>query len=355
MGARLAPVNVAADRVIRTTVGLRPFRPSGFVVRGEKIGEKLVIHNYGHGGAGITLSWGTAQLAADEGAKSGLRDCAVIGCGVIGLSTARILQQRGYQPTIYAKEMPPNTTSNVAGGLWDPVTVFDGDHVTPDFRRQFIDAAHLAHRRYQLLVGEEYAVRWLALYNLSDDKPFQPPRLDSLSGAIQDLFPETHILEPGENPFHVKYGRRRDTMLIEPSIYLEKLVRDFHVEGGKIQIRSFANASELIGLSESLIFNCTGLGAKELFNDQELVPIKGQLSFLLPQAEVNYCTVGPDEFICSRGTMASCSAGATSKGVGRWILNRRSQKEFWRGMRRCSVRCGADCGRRSARRAGRCV
>jgi glycine/D-amino acid oxidase-like deaminating enzyme len=60
----LTPVLVSPDREIRTVVGLRPYRPSGFVVRAEKLGEKLVIHNYGHGGAGITLSWGTSQLAA---------------------------------------------------------------------------------------------------------------------------------------------------------------------------------------------------------------------------------------------------------------------------------------------------
>src|SRR5438270_4416099 len=83
---RLARVRVSEDRVIRTITGLRPFRPSGFVVRGEKRGEKTVIHNYGHGGAGITLSWGTAQLAVEEGAKSEARDCAVLGCGVVGLS-----------------------------------------------------------------------------------------------------------------------------------------------------------------------------------------------------------------------------------------------------------------------------
>src|SRR5579883_2677279 len=79
----LPPVHVAEDRVIRTIVGLRPYRPSGFVVRAEKLDAKTVIHNYGHGGAGITLSWGTAHLAVEEAAKIDTRTAAVIGCGVI--------------------------------------------------------------------------------------------------------------------------------------------------------------------------------------------------------------------------------------------------------------------------------
>ena len=50
--ANLPPVNVAWDRIIRTTVGLRPHRPSGFVVKVAKLDEKVIVHNYGHGGAG---------------------------------------------------------------------------------------------------------------------------------------------------------------------------------------------------------------------------------------------------------------------------------------------------------------
>src|SRR5712671_8176337 len=116
-----APVKVSRDRIIREVVGLRPYRPEGFKVEAERIGEKLLIHNYGHGGAGITLSWGTASLAvdllsepgADRGpraggprgmvdatgssrhksfAREGSRHFAVLGCGVNGLSTARLLQ-----------------------------------------------------------------------------------------------------------------------------------------------------------------------------------------------------------------------------------------------------------------------
>src|SRR5438874_10169957 len=78
---RFVPVRVSPDREIRTVVGLRPFRPSGFVVRAEKIGDKLVVHNYGHGGGGMTLSWGTSHLAVALAAESDAREFAVLGCG----------------------------------------------------------------------------------------------------------------------------------------------------------------------------------------------------------------------------------------------------------------------------------
>src|SRR6266853_1329733 len=105
---RFAPVKVSRDRIIREVVGLRPYRPEGFRVEAERIGEKLLVHNYGHGGAGITLSWGTASLAVDLLSEPGAvatgslrmrrptthRHFAVLGCGVNGLTTARLLQRR---------------------------------------------------------------------------------------------------------------------------------------------------------------------------------------------------------------------------------------------------------------------
>ena len=293
--ARLAPVRVAPQRVIRTIVGLRPFRPSGFVVRGEKLDDKTVIHNYGHGGAGITLSWGTAQLAAEEAAKAEARECAVVGCGVVGLSTARLLQQRGYTVSIYAKAMPPDTTSNVAGGLWDPVTVYDSARVTPEFHRQFGEAGRFAFRRYQSMAGETYGVRWLPYYRLSRDSAASPSPPESPYSQIEPLYPEAKQLSREENPFNVPYAHRRYSMLIEPAIYLSALMRDFFVAGGRIVVREFTEARELMSLRESLIFNCTGLGARALFHDDELIPVRGQLSFLLPQPEVDYMTGGPGD------------------------------------------------------------
>jgi glycine/D-amino acid oxidase-like deaminating enzyme len=289
----LAPVRVSSDRVIRSIVGLRPFRPSGFVVKGEKLDTKTVIHNYGHGGAGITLSWGTAQLAVEEGLKTGVRGCAVVGCGVVGLSTARLLQLRGYNPVIYAKALPPETTSNVAGGLWEPVSVFDHGRESADFRTQFGRAARFAFQRYQSLAGEQYGVRWLPLYSLSSEREYTPPAPESPNYEIEKLYPESRVLRKDEHPFQVPYAHRRQTMLIEPAIYLNALMRDFFTAGGKIVIREFADRHDLAAVKEDLIFNCTGLGARTIFGDEELTPIRGQLVFLLPQPEVNYCTIGP--------------------------------------------------------------
>jgi D-amino-acid oxidase len=290
-------VLVSPDRVIRTVVGLRPYRPSGFVVRAEKLDAKTVIHNYGHGGAGITLSWGTAQLAVQLAEQMEARECAVIGCGVVGLSTARLLQQRGYTVRIYAKAMPPDTTSNIAGGQWDPVTVFDDDRVTPEFGRQFSEAGQFAFRRYQSLAGPGagYGVKWVGFYRLSTHGPRSKPEPESLYRDIDPLFPEAKQLTPAENPFGVPYAHHSYSMIIEPAIYLAALIRDFELAGGRIVIREFHSSSELTRLSEPLIFNCTGLGAKTLFNDSELTPIRGQLTFLLPQPEIDYMTVGPSD------------------------------------------------------------
>jgi D-amino-acid oxidase len=122
---RLPKVRVSAEREIRTVVGLRPYRPSGFRVAKEMVGETAVVHNYGHGGGGITLSWGTSKLAVDLGLPGHVGPVAVLGCGAVGLATARLAQEAGFDVTIYTKAMPPETTSNIAGGQWLPVSVYD--------------------------------------------------------------------------------------------------------------------------------------------------------------------------------------------------------------------------------------
>ena len=296
---KLPKVKVEPDREIRTVVGLRPFRPSGFVVSAQKFDEKLVVHNYGHGGAGVTLSWGTGELACREVDASGEKNIAVLGCGAVGLATARLLQERGCTVTIYAKDLPPNTTSNIAGAQWFPFYVYQRSHASPGFVSQLVEASHIANRRYQLMVGTRYGIHWLPNYHMSE-QPLPNGGLLSMDSPLRDLMPEMHYLEPSENPFPFPSVLQFDTMLIEPNRYLPAMMDDFRVAGGQIRVQELRSLAELQTLPQPVIVNCTGLGAKALFGDGELTPVKGQLTFLLPQPEVDYCTLADELYMFPR-------------------------------------------------------
>lgn len=299
-GHPLSPVHVAADREIRTVVGLRPYRPSGFVVRAEKFDETLVVHNYGHGGGGITLSWGTARLAVDLAAQGYTGPVAVLGCGAVGLATARFLQESGLRVTIYTEYLPPRTTSNIAGGQWFPVLVSDHQHRTGAFLEQFLSASRYAYQRYQTMVGPRYGVRWIRNYFLQHE-PWQEESLTGLHSPLVSMMPELRDLSPQEHPFSgYEYVRQFDTMLIEPPVYLAAMLEAFRIAGGTVVVRKIQQISDITSLAEKLVFNCTGLGAKALFNDDDLTPVKGQLTILLPQPEVEYNLLAGDLYMFPR-------------------------------------------------------
>ena len=288
----LIPVNASWDRVIHTTVGLRPFRESGFRVEPEKLGHKTIIHNYGHGGGGMSLSWGTGYLAADMALAHTSRRVAVLGSGAVGLAASRQLQRRGFDVTIYTKALPPHTTSNMSLAGWTPTSrVITTTRRTPQWDEQFRFAAEQAYRELQLLSGRDYGVTWIDRYSARDEIP--PERMEGPRPLLPaHLRTGREILGPGEHPFPLKYATRRRSMRIEPAIFLDALLRDFMLFGGRTVIREFSTPRDLMSLSETLIVNCTGLGSRDLFDDQEVTPIKGQLTLLAPQSEVNYGTGG---------------------------------------------------------------
>jgi D-amino-acid oxidase len=291
---RLTPVNASWDRVIRTTIGLRPHRPSGFVLKADTLGAKTLIHNFGHGGAGMSLSWGTASMASDLALAHSERRAAVMGSGVVGLTSARELQRRGFDVTIYAATVPPDTTSNMSLAGFTPTSgLVDMKSRTPQWDAQFREAVQIAYRRLQLLAGPKYGISWIHNYAPTDNEAAGRGGFGGPNPLMPESIPNPRvILQPGEHPFPTRFAIEREEMRIEPSIYLDALMSDFLDWGGKVVIRKFETPQDVAGLSENVIINCTGLGSKALFNDAELVPLKGQLTVLVPQSEVNYSTSG---------------------------------------------------------------
>jgi hypothetical protein len=167
------------------------------------------------------------------------------------------------------------------------VVALDGR--TPAWDAQFRDVVELAYRQLQLLVGRGYGVSWIDNYS-----PIEDARM---AGGTNVLMPAhlqsaREVLEPGAHPFPAKYAARSPELRIEPSMYLDAMLRDVAQFGGRVVIRRFADRRELLTLDEPVIVNCTGLGSRELFGDRELVPLKGQLTVLVPQAEVGYAMTG---------------------------------------------------------------
>jgi len=289
--SRLVPVRASWDRVIRTTVGLRPHRDAGFVLRADKLDDKLLVHNYGHGGAGMSLAWGTGLMAAEFATEHQDRRAAVIGCGSVGLTCARQLQRRGFDVTIYAMAVPPNVTSNMSLAGFTPASgLVEPDLRTPEWDAQYRRAAEVSYRQLQLMIGPLYGVSWIDNFNLADE--LRPPSESSPDrpSLMEGLQPKETVLQPGEHPFPSRYALWGPTIRIEPNIYLDALVRDFQLWGGHIVVRKFDAPRDLAALREPIVINCTGLGARDLFGDQELVPLKGQLTVMVPQPEVNYHT-----------------------------------------------------------------
>jgi D-amino-acid oxidase len=306
------PVKVSADRLIKTVVGLRPYRPSGFIIKTEKINDKLLVHNYGHGGGGVSLSWGTAKIAVENILQSGLSDIAVAGCGVIGLSTALLLQSKGFKVKIYTKEFPADTTSSVAGALWGPVGVYEEKKTSPEFMHQFYWTAGVSQKIFQDFEGEKYGVSWIKNYSLG--KPFNFP-------GGKDLYSGFREYQDGVFLLGFNNVQEVNNLLIDMPVYLKALLDDFYEQGGKTETRNFTSIRDFTILPEQVIMNCTGIGAGKLLNDKELIPVKGQLSILMPQPEIDYSymAVSEGKFLYMLPRKDGIVLGGTSE-KGNWSL-----------------------------------
>ena len=282
-----AAPRVSMDAVMRVIVGHRPFRTNGFRVERENYNAKVIIHNYGHGGGGLSLGWGSSALAVRQAADLPPGEVAVLGSGIMGLCTARLLQDAGWSVTIYTRDVYRHTTSNVAAGEWGPFSTHDPAHVDASFLAQLDWAARISHHAFTNLTGPKYGIRWMETYDLRDTPHGDGPYL-----SYDDLFTYQGDLGPGEHPFGNRYARRMVTMQIDPGTLLRQLTADFQLAGGKFVIRNFADRDEVLALREHVVFNCTGRGAAALFGDEDLVPAKGQLVFLPPDPAVDYMTFG---------------------------------------------------------------
>ncbi len=301
----LRRIPLAVDRITGITVCTRPFRGAGPRLEIERIGRQDIVHHYGHGGSGWSLSWGSGEIAAELALRTGARSFGVIGCGAIGLTTALQLQRMGAsEVTIYAKDTPPDVRSSWATGGWTPDSrICLESAATPAFKQQWQRMARRSWHMFQGLLGlPGDPVGFVDGYSLSDKPPSENgeseesapregrPRFARLA---RELVPEINLraatIDPADTPF------RREVCSAQTSTDIQ---RGYSIQGSCWRTSALLAAgwsstvSIPLRISRSCrtltVVNATGYGARALMGDESVVPVKGQLARLMPTPEAFY-------------------------------------------------------------------
>ncbi len=288
----LAALDARPERIMNITVCLRPFRAQGPRLDAERVGDKLVVHNYGHGGSGWSLCWGSAREVVPKALSTGERDIAVIGCGALGISAAITAQRAGANVIIYAKERMPDVRSSRATGVWSPDSrVARADAVGPEFASLWERMTRASFRTYTSYLGLPGApVEWIDRY-VAFDAP-AGRRSDPVGfvhyRSTADLTPPSETLTPESHPFASPIVRRAAVPMFNISELSRVLMAEFLMTGGRIETVEFHTPADLAKLKQKVIIDCTGYGARALWKDESIVPVRGQIAWLIPQPDVNY-------------------------------------------------------------------
>ena len=269
--------NLSDDQILRVVAGIRPCRRGGLRLETDQIGSKPLIHNYGHGGCGITLSMGTAIAAGEllKAVSTPGSSVAVLGAGVVGLTTARQLAQQGYRVSIYAKQTGTQTLSALAGALFLPVGI-ESQH--PDIGKdRFLEILQDSKAALLKLDPARFGIDELPVYEpafaCDDDFLFE-------NGTIDPPLPHDRLPLPGPP----RSGRSFRSLFIHTLRFLDALLEDVRDAGVEIHERVFTDQSELSTLPEDSVVNCLALGSRALFDDHAMYPARGVLVHMKPQS-----------------------------------------------------------------------
>ena len=326
----LPPIDADPSRLERITVCTRPFRAAGPRIEAEHLGGKLLIHNYGHGGAGWSLSWGSAarvlQLLRASAPGRDLRDVAVIGCGALGLTTAVTLGRAGLRVRIYARDLPPDARSSRATGLWSPDSRFAlARSANEAIAAQWETMARHSWTAFLGIAAEpdapiDFHDRYLLSQFPPDEAIAHRQRQDPIGFAhlehrLADLY-RGKDFGPGEHPFPTSWARRLRTLRFNIAAYTDRLLREFHHAGGSVEQREFVAPEELAALPECAVVHCTGYGARALFGDHSLTPVRGQIGWLPAQPALDYSLQWDRLSVVPRGDGIAVQVGASSDDTG---------------------------------------
>ena len=208
----------------------------------------------------------------------------------------------GAKVTIYTKARFPDIRSARATGTWSPHSRIAMEGATDAaFREKWERMARRSFAIYQSFLGlPGNPVEWVDRYSLSDTpfakRPRSPIPLPNggtdyfvdYEEMVKDLVPIQQAMPAGTHPFRAPFVRQTTTMMYNVADYFHQLESDFQLAGGRLVPLELHGPGDFSKIKEKTIINCTGFGARDLLKDESVIPVRGQIAWLLPQAGVNY-------------------------------------------------------------------
>jgi hypothetical protein len=259
----------------------RPMRQGAPKMQVEKIGDKLIAHNYGHGGSGWTLGPGAAkyviELLENNMKTQGLSKetpIVVVGAGALGLFSALELVNQGYKNITIVAESFTDLTSHNAGGLLAPVSM-DNE---PEMQKLIDKIGIDAYRFYQNIAeGKNNTIPSGAIVVPTYFENREDSGLEPYVGAVMQ--PAKDVILDFQNGTVRKMVAYDDGIFMDTGALMTSLKNALE---NKVHFKhkKISNFSEI---SEKVIVNCAGNGAKSLSNDNKMVSVQGHLIMLKDQ------------------------------------------------------------------------
>ena len=186
---------------------------------------------------------------------------AVVGAGVIGLTTAIRFLESDYSVDVIARDLPPNTTSNVAAAFWCPYRAKPQDRVLIWARDTYSKLREIS----QISEAGVYFTRQRELFKTKANDPWYLEILENFGHCPEDQLPEGFV-----------DAYEFDTYRMETAVYMQYLLKTCEDLGASIQTRSLDSLTQLAGHYD-LVVNCSGVWARHLVDDEEVYPIRGQV------------------------------------------------------------------------------
>lgn len=289
---KIVPPQLTSHHLGKKILCHRPMRKGSPAMFVQNVKDKIIAHNYGHGGSGWTLGPGATSYVVGLLQKEILKNymqkeepISIIGAGVIGLLSALEMLNRGYTDiTIYAESFV-DLTSHKAGALLAPVSMENTSLMQDLINKIGLEAykfyKDIAERRNPQF--KHSGVNILPVYFESRQDSLLEPYVGVMVEPAKDV-----ILDFGN-------GTQRKMIVYDDGIYINTyfLMEDlYRLLKDRVKLVK-RKIQDINTLTQRIILNCTGIGAKDLVKDGEMVSVQGHLIMLKDQnpSDINHMIV----------------------------------------------------------------